>query len=73
MMEKTITAWIARDKSGELWAYISKPIKVSDQYLWVHKDSIDYTIKLNDDNFPQIKWEDEEPTEAEITIKVKGE
>lgn len=58
--------WIARDKDGSILAYIDKPVKgishydewtAEDEYMELHK--FDY---LFENIFPNIKWEDEEPT-----------
>lgn len=52
--------WLARDKSGELWAYAEKPLKGFDCYVangGHHED-----VKETDDTFKLIRWEDEEPT-----------
>lgn len=58
--------WIARDKHGAICVYTEKPVKsnpccdvwVTDSgYMEMHK--LDY---LFENIFPNIKWEDEEPT-----------
>ena len=66
---KTIQAWIARDMDDTLWLYLSEPLKVRSQ--WVCSIGSNSPYPVNNLNFPNIKWEDEEPTEVEITIKVK--
>ena len=66
---KTIQAWIARDKNYTLWLYLSQPVKVQNQ--WVCSIPSTSPILVNKSDYPNIKWEDEEPTEVEITIKVK--
>lgn len=62
-----MTAWIARDENGELWMCEKKPHKVRNQWC-----ADGYVLDIKADNFPQVKWEDEEPTEVKITIKKKG-
>ena len=55
--------WIARDENGTLNLFLNdKPIKCD--YGW-------FRPKLNIDSklFPEVKWEDEEPTEIEMFIK----
>lgn len=69
---KTIQAWIARDESGILCFYYNKPTKCKSE--WICLSNMDYHIlekSVSDTNFPNVKWEDEEPTEIEITIKIK--
>lgn len=76
-MEETITAWVARDSeynAGCLHLFYTKPIKL--RYSWqVNEDRLSYSEEekriLNIINFPEVKWEDEEPTEVELTIKIK--
>lgn len=68
-MEKKITAWTARDENGILFIYISKPIKDKSTGAWYNPE--DYGIGITENNdFPQVKWEDEEPTKVELTIKI---
>lgn len=83
-MEEKITAWIARDERGYLFAFhYGKPIKI-EEYDWEmpspgYWDYEDEELSMNPENvwelgkklFPQIKWEDKEPTKVELTIKIK--
>lgn len=62
-MENKVKVWIARDKSGELWLYQSIPNRDVDE--WFCKGSC---CKMDSSNFPSVKWEDDEPTEAYITL-----
>ena len=51
--------WIARDKDGCLYIYYSEPKRLV--YSWdTERGCSEWS--LNDDSFPCIKWEDEEPT-----------
>lgn len=68
-MIKTIQAWIARDMDDTLWVYLSKPFKAPSQ--WICSDPSTSPHLVNDLNFSNVKWEDKEPTEVEITIKIK--
>ena len=69
IMEEKITAWIARDEDNYLGLYTSKPIK--NEYGWqIDSQNADFMI-LKNTLFPQVKWEDDEPTEVELTIKIK--
>lgn len=69
-MEGKITTWIARDKDGTLCFYEQKPIKGED--VWDYVDGGLSTVGRDEFlfNFPQVKWEDKEPTKVELTIKI---
>lgn len=58
--------WIARDKDGILNLFKEKPNK--ERYRW-YSDRIQPDMYLNRLLFPEVKWEDEEPTEVELIIK----
>lgn len=58
--------WIARDRAGALYLYRVKPIKGIS--FW---DSSCDANELDRDSFPEVKWEDKEPTEVELKIKKK--
>lgn len=62
-MENKVKVWLARDKSGALWVYKSIPYRYADE--WFCKESC---CKMDSSNFPSVKWEDDEPTEAYITL-----
>ena len=64
LSNETIKAWVARDKGNVIYLYLSEPYKCLPDW-----DSDDIWLRLNEDSFPSVKWEDEEPTEVEITIK----
>ena len=53
--------WIARDKDGSLWLYEQKPIGKDNQRWLIVPNS--KNERIDDDWFPEIKWEDDEPTE----------
>lgn len=67
--------WIAREKEGILLLYDEKPEKVDDTswglcgVTWREED-LD-VIFLPKDLFPEVKWEDDEPTEVELKIVKK--
>ena len=66
-MENKLKLWITRDKDGELCLYFSHPIK--GRNAWWLSDGEAYGAKRIDSNlFPSVKWKDEEPTEAYITL-----
>lgn len=62
-MEDKVKVWLARDKGGALWLYQSIPNIDADE--WFCKASC---CKIDSSKFPSVKWEDDEPTEAYITL-----
>lgn len=71
-MEKKITAWIARDRDDCLSLFTAKPKKKNDTWEIIPYEGV-WDI-ISDEMFPnissQVKWEDEEPTKVELTIKI---
>ena len=70
-MENKVKVWIARDKDGELYVHFDHQlIKGNRQWRRLHSeaDSGVDIIKLYSNLFPSVKCEDEEPTEAYITL-----
>ena len=64
-MENKLKVWIARDKDNRLFAYSYIPNKEKD--IWTLEcNSI--CMELSFRKFPSVKWEDDEPTEAYITL-----
>lgn len=49
--------YLARDESGELWTHSYHPTKQGNKWR-----SISYVKRIYNDNFPEIKWTDNEPT-----------
>lgn len=66
---KETNMYIARDKDGDLYLYKDHPIKCSES--WQPSKTSNDWIKLYPSLFPEVKWEDEEPTEVEL-VKKKG-
>ena len=70
-MENKLKVWIARDKDGELYVHFDHQlIKGNRQWRLLHSEAdagVDM-IKLYSNLFPSVKCEDEEPTEAYITL-----
>ena len=64
-MENKVKVWIARDESGELFLSSERPNKMENYW-----GSEVYTeiLRLDSSLFPSVKWEDDEPTEAYITL-----
>lgn len=66
MNMEALKAWVARDKDGLLYLYLAKPRKY--QSKWLPNIRFAY-FDINRELFPEVKWEDEEPTELTFTIK----
>jgi hypothetical protein len=66
-MEEKIIGWVARDKSGLLIVGTQKPIKENKFGIWA---GFAEHMEINPQLFPQVKWEDEEPTKVELLIKI---
>ena len=67
-MEEKITAWVVRDITDDLLLSVSGFYRDGYHKLWT---SYATPIRFNKNLFPQIKWEDKEPAEVELTIKIK--
>lgn len=65
MNENKVKVWLARDKDGSLWLYPSIPLRDEGGGILFCNGSI---IQLDSSSFPSVKWEDDEPTEAYITL-----
>ncbi len=61
-MENKVKVWIARDKSGSIFAFSERPNK--HKVYWAFAPS----MQLDKSIFPSVQWEDDEPTEAYITL-----
>lgn len=60
--------YIARDKIGWLYLFEEKPYKC--ETVWINTDiNSDRIVELPESWFPEVKWEDEEPTEVELVKK----
>lgn len=60
-------AFIARDSDGGLYLYYSNP-PIKSEEIWLPLYTPRNTFKIDNDLFPEVKWEDEEPTEINIEI-----
>lgn len=65
-MENKLKVWIARDKDEVLYLYSTHPFR--GKFSWMSDSYDDYWLRLDRSNFPSVQWEDEEPTEAYITL-----
>lgn len=61
--------WLARDKNNMLFLYEGKPYKCS--IGWLKGDSKYSYSGINPELFPEVKWEDSEPTKVKLIIKKK--
>ena len=70
--DTAISGWMARDEDGSLTLFYGsdKPSKKDNDDYWsaVFGNTLEY---LPQEMFPDIKWEDAEPTKVEIIIKRK--
>ena len=64
-MENKLKVWLARDKDNRLFAFSERPNKEKD--IWTLESNY-VCIELSFRKFPSVKWEDDEPTEAYITL-----
>ena len=64
-MENKLKVWIARDKDNRLFAFSERPNKEKD--IWTLQGNYSL-MELSFRKFPSVKWEDDEPTEAYITL-----
>lgn len=57
--------WLARDSDNFLYLYVgTKPHKHN--FVW---NSLTTDImRLDSDSFPEVQWEDEEPTKVKLVI-----
>lgn len=61
---KSIRAWIARDKEGEIALFLGKPVKYFGHW-WCRCHC---EIYLEPDSFPDVKYEDKEATTVRISL-----
>lgn len=69
-MENKLKVWIARDEDGLLYIYFIHPLKRKKEWRLpdFHNEDGVGGIRIESDLFPSVKWEDEEPTKAYITL-----
>ena len=70
MKMEALEAWVARDENGMLYLYLAKPKK--NKSKWYPNIRSDY-FEIGRKFFPEVKWEDEEPTELTFTVKKKNQ
>lgn len=72
---KNITGFVARNEDGTLNLFMggATPYKCNIGGYWAipyNKFEDGYIEEIQNDKFPQVKWEDKEPTKVELTIKI---
>lgn len=67
-MENKVKVWLARDMNGSLYLSQIKPKKEKFDWVIENPEYANNYVKIDANNFPSIKWEDNEPTEAYITL-----
>ena len=60
-----VKVWIARDENGSLYAYANPPYKFEEHW---ELGGFSSSLLLDESRFPEVKWEDDKPTEAYITL-----
>ena len=60
-----VKVWIARDEDGSLYAYSNPPAKFEEHW---ELGGFSSNLLLDESLFPKVKWEDDKPTEAYITL-----
>ena len=56
--------WIARDKNGSLYVFVSRPYKNYKTLSWDKTGGYDEEVmSIDSDLYPEVKWKDEEPRE----------
>lgn len=61
--------YVERDKNEDLYLYSDKVIKQDDCLICSYPEND--IMKIDKNLFPEVKWEDKEPTEVELVIKKK--
>ena len=65
-----VKVWIARDEDGSLYAYSNPPAKFEEHW---ELGGFSSNLLLDESRFPEVKWEDDKPTEACITLTERQE
>ena len=71
---EVMSGWVARDKSGHLRLWRTRPSKETNfdfGECWGLPCEMGAWLRLDNSMFPSVKWEDDEPTPAEIIVKLK--
>lgn len=68
MKENKVKVWLARDLNGSLYLSQIKPKKENFGWVLENPEYVNNCVRIYANNFPSVKWEDDEPTEAYITL-----
>ena len=75
IMRNNVHFYVARDKNGELWLYIGKPIRANTKFIHSIRKGVfvltRYNLKafgLNENDYANLKWEDE-PVEVFVNME----
>ena len=63
-MENKVKVWLARDENGKLFVFSDIPKRIINYWGTESFDNLELGCTI----FPSIKWEDDNPTEAYITL-----
>lgn len=61
--------YVTRDKDGDLCLFNARPVKIDECGYWQSAKTMLDWIKLDTALFPEVSWEDDEPTEVELVKK----
>lgn len=61
--------YVTRDKDGDLCLFNARPVKIDECGYWQPAKTMLDWIKLDAALFPEVSWEDDEPTEVELVKK----
>lgn len=70
ILSRKTKAFVARDQDGSLYIYPGNRPKKDESGVWDNHGLLD---RIDRDLFPEVKWEDEEPTiiDIEVSCKIK--
>lgn len=57
--------WVARDKDGSLFIFNKKPYKLESSWGLINDPF--YCVEIDNNIFPEVKWEDKEPKELVLS------
>lgn len=75
IMRNKVHFYVARDKNGELWLYIGKPLRVDTRFCPSVRNRVFVLTRynfesfgLNENDYANLKWEDE-PVEVFVNME----
>ena len=64
---KIMEIWLARDKNNYLFLFVGdKPIKVGSFWVGIKRGYV--SVMLDEKEYPEVKWSDDEPTKVKLLI-----